>query len=363
MAKPLVPLSLAAFILVAPLAAAAQARLLFSSDFPSISTPGAPFQGKLVGSFEQTQPDGTVMERDMTGSIARDSSGRIRIEEQQGDSPITVEVLDPVKGTSLRWTGASTAAISSIPLPRQPWHVTFPSSTLDASIQDTLKRRSPEGTTTEDLGGKTLAGLVTAGTRTTTVESTGKLVREIWFSEELKIAVTDTFTEPRGQQNTIEIRDITRAEPDAALFDLPRGYTVKDQVPLPGGGIAGGLLLGGISGEVVGAPPPPPAPSPGQPRIMVDESVEAAKITSQVQPDYPPVARAAHVTGTVMLHVIIGEVGTVIQMQVLSGHPLLVQAALSAVKQRRYMPTLLDGNPVEVDTTVSVPFVLDDKQQ
>src|SRR5580700_8883524 len=111
---------------------------------------------------------------------------------------VTVEVLDPVNGTSLRWTGASTIATRSIPLGRPPWHVTFPSSIVDSVIQDVDKRNSPGGTTTEDLGRKTVAGVVTVGTRTTDVRSIGKLVREVWFSDDLKIAVTDTFTKPRG---------------------------------------------------------------------------------------------------------------------------------------------------------------------
>jgi hypothetical protein len=169
---------------------------------------------------------------------------------------VTVEVLDPVNGTSLRWTGASTIATRSIPLGRPPWHVTFPSSIVDSVIQDVDKRNSPGGTTTEDLGRKTVAGVVTVGTRTTDVRSIGKLVREVWFSDDLKIAVTDTFTKPRGQQNTIEIRDITLAEPDPSLFEPPQGYTVKDEAPFqfPGGGVLDGIRL-----------PPPPPPPPHQP--------------------------------------------------------------------------------------------------
>jgi protein TonB len=73
---------------------------------------------------------------------------------------------------------------------------------------------------------------------------------------------------------------------------------------------------------------------------------------------YPPLARQTRISGTVRLHAIIAKDGTVQQLEVLSGHPLLVQAALDAVRQWRYQPTLLNGEPVEVDTTVDVIFSL-----
>jgi protein TonB len=73
---------------------------------------------------------------------------------------------------------------------------------------------------------------------------------------------------------------------------------------------------------------------------------------------YPPLARQTRISGTVRLHAIIGKDGSVQQLEVLSGHPLLVQAALDAVRQWRYRPTLLNGEPVEVDTTIDVIFSL-----
>jgi protein TonB len=81
-------------------------------------------------------------------------------------------------------------------------------------------------------------------------------------------------------------------------------------------------------------------------------------IVNKVQPVYPPLARQTRVQGTVRLHAIISKDGSVQQLEVMSGHPLLVQAALDAVKQWRYRPTLLNGEPVEVDTTIDVIFSL-----
>ncbi len=120
------------------------------------------------------------------------------------------------------------------------------------------------------------------------------------------------------------------------------------------GGVAGGSM-GGVMGSVIGMPAPP---KPVQSRIKVGGNVTAAKIINRTTPNYPPLARQTRISGTVRLHAIIAKDGTVQQLEVLSGHPLLVQAALDAVRQWRYQPTLLNGEPVEVDTTVDVIFSL-----
>ncbi len=94
------------------------------------------------------------------------------------------------------------------------------------------------------------------------------------------------------------------------------------------------------------------------PRIRVGGQVQAKRLVSNPPPAYPPVARMARIQGTVRLEAIIGKDGTVQDLKVIEGHPLLVPAALDAVKQWRYEPTLLNGEPVEVDTEIDVNFVL-----
>lgn len=126
------------------------------------------------------------------------------------------------------------------------------------------------------------------------------------------------------------------------------------------GGVAGGSM-GGVIGGVIGgagssAAPPPPKVTPK--RITVGGNVQAAHLVNRVQPIYPPLARQTRISGTVKLHAIIGKNGAVEQLQVVSGHPLLVQSALDAVRQWRYQPTLLNGEPVEVDTEIDVIFSL-----
>jgi len=102
----------------------------------------------------------------------------------------------------------------------------------------------------------------------------------------------------------------------------------------------------------------PPPPKPNVSRITKGGQVQAASLINKVTPQYPPLARQTRISGTVRLHAIIAKDGSVQELNVISGHPLLVQAALDAVRQWRYRPTLLNGEPVEVDTTVDVIFSL-----
>jgi protein TonB len=147
---------------------------------------------------------------------------------------------------------------------------------------------------------------------------------------------------------------------------IPKQVAVFKEEALPpeppaatGEGILGGTgdVLGGFGASASGIAPPPPAPKVLQ-RIKLGGSVQEAKIISRPAPSYPALAKQARIQGAVVLHAIIDKDGNVTQLEVVSGHPLLVQAALQAVKQWRYQPTQLNGDPVEVDTTITVNFVL-----
>ena len=124
------------------------------------------------------------------------------------------------------------------------------------------------------------------------------------------------------------------------------------------GGVAGGQMGGVIGGVIGGVGAAPPPPKPTQQRIRQGGQVQAAKLVNKVQPLYPPLARQTRISGTVRLHAIIAKNGSVEQLEVISGHPLLVQAALDAVRQWKYQPTTLNGENVEVDTTIDVIFSL-----
>ena len=133
------------------------------------------------------------------------------------------------------------------------------------------------------------------------------------------------------------------------------------------GGVAGGApggVLGGIIGSVpTAAPPPPPPPKKEEPkaaptRIKIGGAVQQAKLIRQPRPVYPPLAKQARISGVVKLSAIISKDGTIQKLEVISGHPLLVPAALEAVKQWVYQPTLLNTEPVEVVTQIDVNFTL-----
>ncbi len=106
-------------------------------------------------------------------------------------------------------------------------------------------------------------------------------------------------------------------------------------------------------------PMPPQAARPQSTRaVKRSEGVQQALLVRRVQPSYPILARQAGVEGTVRLHALIGRDGTIRELEVLSGHPLLVSAARDAVREWRYQPTLLNGEPVEVETYITVVFQL-----
>jgi protein TonB len=136
------------------------------------------------------------------------------------------------------------------------------------------------------------------------------------------------------------------------------------------GGVAGGVpggSMGGVIGGIIGAvpstaPPPPPPPQEQKKatptRIRVGGQVQQANLIRQPKPIYPPLAKQARIQGVVRFNAVIGKDGTIQNLQLMSGHPLLVPAAEEAVKQWLYKPTLLNGEPVEVATVIDVNFTL-----
>ena len=93
-------------------------------------------------------------------------------------------------------------------------------------------------------------------------------------------------------------------------------------------------------------------------RIRVSAGVTAGNLIRRVEPVYPPLAKTARIQGQVILHAVISKSGSIENLQVMSGHPMLVQSALDAVRQWKYKPYILNGEPVEVDTTVTVNYNL-----
>lgn len=146
----------------------------------------------------------------------------------------------------------------------------------------------------------------------------------------------------------------------------------EDEAPPPmatGGGVVGGVpggipggQLGGVIGGIVSATSnlsavPKFVPTAPQ-RVRISQGVTKGLCLHRVDPPYPPLAKVARVQGDVVLQAVIDASGNIQNLQVLSGHPMLVPSALEAVRQWRYKPYLLNGSPVEVETTITVLFRL-----
>jgi protein TonB len=120
-------------------------------------------------------------------------------------------------------------------------------------------------------------------------------------------------------------------------------------------------VIGGIIGGIPSAAPPPAVKevkSATPTRVRVGGQVQAANLIKKVTPTYPPLAKQARISGQVRFTAIIGKDGTIQNLQLVSGHPLLVAAARDAVTQWIYKPTLLNNEPVEVITQIDVNFTL-----
>jgi periplasmic protein TonB len=163
----------------------------------------------------------------------------------------------------------------------------------------------------------------------------------------VKQAPQKTFAVNRMQAPTVIPKQI-----EVARDEAPPSVAPSDTA-----GVAGGTgdVLGGIG---TGAAPPPPPPAAARARIKVGGDVQAASLLKQVTPAYPNIAKTAHVSGTVTLHAIISKDGSIEKLEYVSGPALLMASAITAVREWRYKPTMLNGQPVEVDTTVQVVFSL-----
>lgn len=173
---------------------------------------------------------------------------------------------------------------------------------------------------------------------------------------------------PPPKAEVVHTRPKVHIDPHMAPARIPKRVVIVREEP-PSNiddqhGVIGGVpngdnngVMNGILGGVPGGPPPPPPPHVD--RIRQGGNVTAAKLIHQVKPNYPALAVQTHIQGVVHLHAIVSKTGTIESLEVISGHPLLVRAAEDAVRQWRYSPTLLNGEAVEVDTTIDVVFNLD----
>ncbi len=136
----------------------------------------------------------------------------------------------------------------------------------------------------------------------------------------------------------------------------------EEEAPPPSTGVVGGVVggvpggsAGGVLGGLISSTAPPPKVATPQ-KIRISSGVAVGNKLSGADPAYPPMAKIAHLQGDVVLQATISKTGAIENLHALSGHPILVQAAIEAVKEWKYKPYYLNGDPVEVETTITVRF-------
>jgi hypothetical protein len=252
-------------ILTCSLPSIAQTGMSFRSDGETIITPGLPFQAERVTRSYHKLTDGTEISREEHETIARDADGRFYDESKltsSGDKPLPDAgtfhlIADPVAHTTLSWSTLSQVATSSRLSPSS--HVTV-SALPHGRDETSFVSKNSTIVTTQDLGKKTIAGLPATGTRTITIILQGAIgnnrdivvTHDAWVSTDLQITISEKDDNPVSGTRTSEITTINRTAPEPALFQLPPGYTLRNQSL--GGGVVSGLLTA----------PPPPSPPPSQ---------------------------------------------------------------------------------------------------
>jgi protein TonB len=210
--------------------------------------------------------------------------------------------------------------------------------------------------------------------------NTAELPAALWVSQILAPAPPPAAAPPRPPADTAprptpvrQFDGVLRQPPAipekvAVIEETEVGEWAPPQIGVPGGVPCPGCMPTGVIGSITGsgpAVPPPPPPVVEKPKAVVPETpiqvvseLQAAKLIHKVTPVYPAMARNVRVSGVVEIEAIIAKDGSMRSLRVLTGHPLLINAAVDAVKQWRYRPTLLQGQPVEVITRIQVNFTL-----
>jgi protein TonB len=153
---------------------------------------------------------------------------------------------------------------------------------------------------------------------------------------------------------------LSHSAADAPPEDAPDANSLIAGVP---GGVVGGVpggVLGGLLGGSGVAVPPPPPPTTANPNapLHIGGQVKAPIAISKPNPVYPRLALQARVEGDVKIDAVIDKDGNVVQAHAIDGPPMLIAAALEAVKQWKYQPTYLNGVPWPVELTLNVTFQL-----
>ncbi|HLK21795.1 MAG TPA: hypothetical protein VKT81_22755 [Bryobacteraceae bacterium] len=199
---------------------------------------GSPYTAQAVSQFTQTLADGSHIQRSTNSSIARDSAGRVRREESVGaltgatEAPKAIFIHDPVGGSSYVLDPAS--KIARVSQPRN-FRIGENAEGPNSVHQRVEHSRSAAEVKTEDLGTQNMEGLTVTGKRFTRTIAAGQIgnehqlqiVTEVWYSPDLQTTVMSTTNDPRTGVSTYKLTNVSRAEPDASLFQVPADYKVE----------------------------------------------------------------------------------------------------------------------------------------
>src|SRR5579864_1043938 len=204
---------------------------------PGSRTPvtGAPYSAIQTTETHQVLADGNQIVRQDQAKVYRDSQGRVRTERsgRGAEASAVIAIFDPVAGFSyVLHPGAMTAV-------KTPVHV--PGS-MESSGASHSKWNQASDVQTEDLGTQVINGFAATGTRTTRAIPAGaignqqamQIVREAWVSTDLKVPLLIKSSDPRFGSTVMQLTNIVRTEPDAALFQVPAGYAVTARMSRPG---------------------------------------------------------------------------------------------------------------------------------
>jgi TonB family protein len=289
--------------------------------------PNTPFSATTMMDNIQTLPDGTTVTTKTMTTIARDSKGRTHNENRfylrpsdQGEGRIRdITIFDPSTRTRTTLTPATQqATVVSLAASR-------PQASETPAVRPDVQR--------DDLGFSSIEGLSVHGFRRSRTIPEGEdgndraitITDEYWYSDELHMNLSVKHTDPRHGTQLVSLTQLKREEPDPKMFEIPAGYAVQND------------------NDPHGA-------------VRIGAAVAEANLIERVDPEYPALAQAARIQGSVEFNVVIGEDGSIKSLQLLRGHPLLVNAAKKAILQWKYRPTILNGNAVSVTAPVTVNF-------
>jgi TonB family protein len=329
------------------------AEWMYGEHIPAV--PSLPFSAKVELELVNQLQDGTLITHKTYNLDARDSGGRTRNEARKwinlSDSAepslIRIELYDPSTKTRTNVFPLTKTA--------RQWNASTPvltatSSTPSASVK-------PE-TSKENIGSDTIEGLVVRGTRVSQTYAPGALgndraltvVTEYWYSQDLRINLLTKRTDPRYGVQTVRVTELTRQEPDAALFAIPDDYKlVREIVQAP-------VLQSSTSSEGANGTDSSAA---GIARAGVG-GVSQPRCTYCPDPSFSDEARAAHVQGVVVLKVVVSANGQTENVQAVKGPGYgLENQAIETIKKWRFNPAVgPSGTPVACVVMVAVSFKL-----